>query len=86
MSRRPVQTAGRFAGGEELRISGLLWPEGRERWQKTAYITREKMGHGQVVLFAGQPVFRSYFYGTGRLLINSILLGPGMGANKAIDF
>ena len=86
MAKGPVQVAGRFANGQDLRISGLLWPEGRDRWQNTAYVTREKIGNGQIILFAGDPVFRSYFYGTGRILLNGILLGPGMGANKGIDF
>ncbi len=86
MSKKPVQTAARFAPAKTLRLSGLLWPEARERWQTTAYATRESSGSGQIILFAGEPNFRSYFYGTGRMLINSFLLGPGMGSSQPVPW
>ncbi|KAA3662843.1 MAG: hypothetical protein DWQ10_01490 [Calditrichaeota bacterium] len=82
MSKSPVQTAARLASAKELRLSGLLWPEARERWQNTAYATREASGKGQIILFAGEPNFRSYFYGTARMFVNSVLLGPGMGTRQ----
>ena len=81
LSKRPVETAARFAQEKQLRLSGLLWPEARTRWAQSAYLTREGRDNGQVILFAGDPIFRGYTFGTGRLLINAILLGPGMGAN-----
>jgi len=79
LSKPPVSTIARFADENNLRISGLLWPEAKNRWAKTAYCTREGMGRGQVVLFANDPNMRSFFYGSKRLLINALLLGPGMG-------
>ncbi|KAA3619309.1 MAG: hypothetical protein DWQ05_00910 [Calditrichaeota bacterium] len=82
MSKAPVQTAARFADANEIRLSGLLWPEAKERWQNTAFATRESSGKGQIILFAHEPNFRSYFYGTARMFLNSILLGPGMGATQ----
>jgi hypothetical protein len=84
LAKMPVQTAGRFNSADRLRLSGLLWPEARERWENTAYLTREAMGNGQIILFAGEPNFRSYFYGTGRMLINSMLLGPGFGTQQPV--
>jgi len=60
--------------------------EARERWAGTAYITRESMGKGQVILIAGEPIFRGYCHGTERLLINAILYGPGMGARSAAPY
>jgi len=86
LSKKPVETPARFAGASDLRVSGLLWPEARTRWAKTAYATRESLGKGQVILFAGQPTYRSYFYGTGRMLVNSILLGPGFGTQPAVEW
>ncbi|MCB0292278.1 MAG: hypothetical protein KDH97_18625, partial [Calditrichaeota bacterium] len=80
LSRPPVETPGRFAKAVDLRLSGLLWPEARERWEDSAYLTREALGKGQIILFAGEPNFRAYFHGTARLLINALLLGPGLGA------
>lgn len=84
MSMKPVQTPGRFSNGAQLRLSGLLWPEARERWADTAYAIREAHGKGQIILFAGEPNFRSYFYGTTRMLLNSMLLGPGMGTQQVV--
>ncbi|MFC1539504.1 M14 metallopeptidase family protein [Candidatus Latescibacterota bacterium] len=86
LSKTPVQTSARFSEASILRLSGLLWPEARERWEKTAYATREAYGKGQVILFADEPNFRSYFYGTGRMLINSMLLGPGFGTQQVVEW
>ncbi len=79
-SRQPVETVGRFADAPDLKLSGLLWPEARERWALSSYLTRERIGDGQAISFLGNPYYRATFYGTGRLLENAILLGPGMGA------
>jgi hypothetical protein len=86
LSRDPVETAGRFSNEASLRLSGLLWPEARERWANTAYLTREEVGRGQVILFAGDPNFRTFFYGTRRLLVNSLLLGPGFGTKRTVPW
>jgi len=80
LSKSPVKTVARFKDKNAIRLSGLAWPETRERWANTAYCTRESNGKGQVILFAGHPDMRSYFYGSKRLFVNAILLGPGLGA------
>jgi hypothetical protein len=82
LSKPPVATAVRFAEEKNLRVSGLLWPEARKRWADTAYLTREGLGKGQVILFAGPPDFRSYFHGTRRLFLNTLFLGPGFGTHR----
>jgi len=79
MARDPVQVPARLANAGELRLSGLLWPEARQRWSQTAYATRESIGKGQLILFVDEPTFRGYFRGSEKLLINAILLGPGFG-------
>lgn len=73
-------------GGHELllRMSGLLWPEAAVRIANSAYVTRESLGDGQVILFAGDPVFRAATMGTGRIFANAVILGPGMGARQPI--
>ena len=86
MSRRPVATPVRLATKDRLRLSGLLWPEARARWAGTAYATVERIGHGQVILFADDPFLRGYLEGTGRLLQNAILLGPGVGTRTALPW
>lgn len=80
LSKAPVNTVARLKSKEKIRLSGLAWPEARERWANTAYCTRESSGKGQVILFSGYPDFRSYFYGSKRLFVNAVLLGPGLGA------
>jgi hypothetical protein len=80
LATEPVETVGRFADYDDLHVSGLLWPEAGGRWARTAYATREAKGRGQVILLAGNPVFRGTWLGTRRLLENAAILGPGMGA------
>ena len=86
LSKYPTATPVRLAGESTLRLSGLLWPEARERWADSAYATVERIGYGQLILFANDPFFRGYFEGTGRLLLNAIILGPGVGASKAVPW
>lgn len=77
----PVRTVARFASPRDVRISGLLWPEARLRLANTSYCARETVGQGQVILFADQPNFRSFFRGAERLLSNALLYGPGLGTS-----
>jgi len=86
MSRHPVRTPVRLAGPAGLRLSGLLWPEARQRWAGTAYATVERMGQGQVVLFVGDPAFRGYLEGSARLLLNAVLFGPGLGTSQPVPW
>ncbi len=67
-----------------LRMSGLLWPEAADRIAHSAYVTREGVGAGQVILFACSPTFRDATQGTKRVFVNAIICGPGMGASQAI--
>ena len=55
MSKHPVKTPVRLAGEETLRLSGLLWPEARQRLADTAYATVESVGRGQIILFRHGP-------------------------------
>lgn len=72
--------------GHELRtrMSGLLWPEAAHRLANAAWLTRESLGRGQVLLFGSPPVFRGATLGTARILTNAILYGPGLGADMPI--
>ncbi len=86
MSKHPVKTPVRLAGEEELRLSGLLWPEARQRLADTAYVTAESVGRGQIILFATDPTLRMWLAGAQRLFLNAVLLGPGMGASQPVPW
>jgi hypothetical protein len=86
LTKNPVETAIRFGPAKDLRLAGLLWPEARERIADSAYLTRERKGNGQIVLFANVPTFRGYHIGTARLFSNAVIYGPGLGANQALGW
>ncbi len=86
ISRDPVETIGRWSMPERLHLGGLLWPEAAGYLSQTAFLTREGFGRGQLILFAEDPNFRGYFWGTQRLFLNAVLLGPGMGTRMTIPW
>jgi len=86
MSKHPVATVVRLADKNELRLSGLLWPEAEERIADTAYATVESVGRGQLILFATDPTYRMWLPGMQRLFLNAILLGPGMGTSQPMPW
>ncbi|MBL0922777.1 MAG: hypothetical protein IBJ10_11710 [Phycisphaerales bacterium] len=67
-----------------VRLSGLLWPEAAARLANSAYLTREGLGNGQVILFAGSPTYRGAAIGSTRLFLNAVVYGPGCGADGVI--
>lgn len=75
----PVQVAARFSDPDRLHLGGLLWPEAAGRLARTAYVTREAVGRGQVILFLGHPYYRAWTLSTRRVLVNALLYGPGLG-------
>ena len=70
---------GAFGSEDSLRLGGLLWPEARQRWAETAYLTREPVGRGQIILFASTPCMRGAWNASQRAFLNAVILGPGMG-------
>jgi hypothetical protein len=67
-----------------LRMSGLLWPEAADRLANSAWVTRESIGAGELILFATDPTFRAATLGTSRIFANAVVYGPGMGASQPI--
>ncbi len=86
MSKHPVRTIVRLADEDQVRLSGLLWPEARQRITESAYATVESVGRGQVILFATDPTYRMWLPGMQRLFLNAVLLGPGMGASQPLPW
>ena len=62
-----------------IRMSGLVWPEAAQRIANSAYLTRERLGLGQLILFSGEPNFRGSALGTNRLWLNAVVYGTGLG-------
>jgi hypothetical protein len=67
-----------------VRASGLLWPEASRRLANSAFVTRERLGRGQVILFANQPAFRGATLAPTRVLLNAIVYAPGAGASHPV--
>ena len=67
-----------------VRMSGLVWPEASQRIANSAYLTRERIGKGQVILFSGEPNFRGSARGTNRLWLNAVVYGSGLGTSSRI--
>ena len=86
MSKHSVQTPVRLSEAGDLRLSGLLWPEARARHADTAYATVERVGRGQIILFVSDPFYRGYMEGTGRLFLNALILGPGLGTSQPVPW
>ncbi|MGI9427614.1 MAG: hypothetical protein ACR2NM_03070, partial [Bythopirellula sp.] len=86
MSMYPTETPVRLVDENNLRLSGLLWPEARLRLANSAFATVDRHGRGQVILFAADPSFRGWYPGMERLLLNAVLLGPGMGTNQRMPW
>ena len=86
MSKYPIAAPVRLADADSLRLSGLLWPEAKERLAGTAYATVERLGHGQIILFACDPTYRAWLAGSQRLFLNAVILGPGMGTSPPVPW
>ncbi len=67
-----------------LRMSGLLWQEAAHRITHSAWVTREQLGRGQVIIFATSPTFRGTERGPMRVFLNAVVFGPGCGTIIAV--
>jgi hypothetical protein len=68
------ENPGYFADGN-LKVSGFLTSDNEKKLIHTAYLVRERVGRGSVVLFADTPVFRGFSDGTTRLFLNAVFFG-----------
>ncbi len=60
------------------RLSGFIWPKNTEQLLRgTAYVVEEPTGSGHVILFTEDIAFRRLWRGLDRLLLNSVIFGPG---------
>ena len=68
-----------------IKMSGLVWPEAAQRIANSAYLTRERYGKGQIILFSGEPNFRGSSLGTNRLWLNAVIYGSGLGTSSMVN-
>jgi hypothetical protein len=57
-------------------ISGVAWQESVDKMKGAAYLVAEPFGRGQVITFADEPHFRSFWRGTLPLFLNAVLYSP----------
>lgn len=68
-----------FPSTGTLHRAGFIWPDNTERLLRgTSYLIHEPTGGGHIVLFQGDPMFRGWWRALDKLVLNAVLLGPGM--------
>lgn len=59
-----------------LRRGGFTFPDNSERLLRgSTFITQERVGRGNVVMFTSDPMFRGWWRALDRLVLNAMLLG-----------
>ena len=66
----------RFAGPDDLLVSGQMWRENRLRLAFKPAVMVNSLGRGQLIAFTQDPTVRGYLEGLKPLLINAVFLGP----------
>lgn len=68
-----------FPAEGPIHRAGFTWPGNTERLlRNTALVIEEPLGAGRVVLFANEPMFRGWWRALDGLVLNAMVLGPGM--------
>ena len=73
LSESPSANVARYSNNPL--ISGYISEEKLSKIKNTASIIAKKQGQGHIVLFADNPAFRAFWYGTNGLLLNAIFFG-----------
>lgn len=63
-------------------VNGYATPEILEQTQEQVVIGTLNQGRGTVVLFAEAPIFRGYWFSTGRLLTNAVFFGQTLSRRR----
>jgi len=74
----PARNVGIYAGLDELRLSGFIWPDTEGYLAGMGWLFLESFGRGKVVSFVEDPNFRASYDGLNKLFLNAILLGPSI--------
>jgi hypothetical protein len=73
LSESTAANVGRYTNSPLL--SGYIAEEKLAEIKNTASIIAKKQGRGHVILFADNPAFRAFWYGTNGLLLNAVFFG-----------
>jgi hypothetical protein len=76
-SENPYGTVAQYV--DEPFVGGYINDENLEKVSGTSAIVVRSEGEGNVVLFADDPNFRSYWHTTSRLFLNAIFFGRNLG-------
>ena len=68
---------GRYAGLEDLVLSGTVWEESQPQLANKAFLIEQEVGSGRLIAFAEDPNYRAYAEATQLLFVNAVLMGPG---------
>ncbi len=83
-SSNPYSTVAAYSS--DPHVDGYISKENlEEKLKKSASVIVSKSGQGRVVLFADNPNFRGTWYGTNRLFLNALFLGPHIGVPRVAD-
>ncbi len=61
--------------GDRPLVSGYVSNRLINKYRNTASVVTEKLGKGNIIMFTESPNFRSFWYATNKLLLNSIFFG-----------
>jgi glutamine amidotransferase-like uncharacterized protein len=73
LSEGPSANVGRYSNNPL--VSGYISEEKEAEIKNSASIIARRQGQGHIVLFADNPSFRAFWYGTDGLLLNAIFFG-----------
>ena len=80
--RDPLTMPGRYT--EQPRLSGYASPRQRARIASTPAICANRLGKGCVIRLVDNPSFRGFWYGTNRLVANSLFFAGAIDATRPL--
>lgn len=75
---QPFVTVAKYRKGKQL--AGFAAPELVEQISQSAALVAHNYGNGRIIAMTDNPVFRGYFNGSSRLLVNALYLGKAFDA------
>ena len=60
------------------KVSGVISERTLETMARSSWLATKRVGSGRVILFADDPLFRHFWYGTFQPYANALLLGPAL--------